>query len=710
MADVQSPPPPSRQRRSVRPAMDALGSLPLDVLDNILSRLHIYDVVRSSALSRAWRRRWESLPTVGLLNSPGISASDVDALLLRRTAAARSFRLATRDRSWSLTAFHNWLLHLHRRGGLRDLELTLRYEFMYQKLNSCLFSFRDLTSLRLYCCGLPHLPAEFAGFPNLKTLHLSMVQVQSPGGRGIATLITASPVLQEASLIDAKLIGDGPDEDWVIRASNLRKLTIALGHKYGGRIEDIARLEECCLFGPNYAKYLMRMAHVTKLSFYCNSILSTEVDVLERLPFLFENLRSLVLGVFSDGTQEMITNDEFFNAQWVNHMFAKLHVVRMKKVSCLCNEMLLIEFILSKARALRVLSLTLASNSQFSIEEAITDITEYPRASPDAQGQCDDAQDIDANDEFLNAQSTNDMFVKLRVKVACLRNEMHFMEFVLNKARVLRVLSVYPSSGSTCSNEQAVIIITEHPRVSPDAQVIFMNRESTNNGYMHTSSVNYELETKRSGAWIDVEHPRKIHRLDLDAVDQQKQLEKVLLQTQKEGKKHKVEAQARHEDMKHRLKFCVAANEYFTSTLKYLSEKSNIPIPPFPDSSSVSSSPQPATSRSALTDPTVRSADIEQADSRTMTSRVLPVFVPILLNLKIISDESSSCWLRDPSLLNLKIPYASRMLTFRSTGGGSDGADNRVVIARGFGALGREAHRGWPRTTSGLFVRPICGI
>uniref|UniRef100_A0A0E0ID04 F-box domain-containing protein n=1 Tax=Oryza nivara TaxID=4536 RepID=A0A0E0ID04_ORYNI len=375
--------------------MDALGSLPLDVLDNILSRLHIHDVVRTSALSRAWRRRWESLPTVGLLNSPGIGASDVDALLLRRTAPVRSFRLATRDRSWSPTAFHNWLLHLHRRGGLRDLELTLRYEFMYQKLNSCLFSFRELTSLKLYCCGLPNLPAEFAGFPNLKTLHFSMVQVQSPGGRGIATLIAASPVLQEASLIDGKLIGDGPDEDWVIRGSNLRKLTIALGHKYGGRIEDIARLEECCLFGPNYAKYLMRMAHVTKLSFYCNSILSTEVDVLERLPFLFENLRSLVLGVnfcilshilatfcllrsapvleeldvwvFSDGTQEMKTDDEFFDAQWVNHMFAKLHVVRMKK---------------------------------FSIEEAITDITEYPRASPYAQVIFAGREPECANDEW----------------------------------------------------------------------------------------------------------------------------------------------------------------------------------------------------------------------------------------------------------------------------------------------------------------------
>jgi hypothetical protein len=81
----------------------------------------------------------------------------------------------------------------------------------------------------------------------------------------------------------------------------------------------------------------------------------------------------------------MEANDVFLNAQWINHMFAKLHVVRMKKVYCLNNEMHFIEFILSKARVLRVLSLTLASDSLSSIEEAIIDITEYPRASPDAQ-------------------------------------------------------------------------------------------------------------------------------------------------------------------------------------------------------------------------------------------------------------------------------------------------------------------------------------
>ncbi|BAS82983.1 Os03g0217100 [Oryza sativa Japonica Group] len=133
---------------SGRSAPDTLGSLPLDVLDNIISRLHIYEVIHTSALSRASHRRRESLPTVDLLNNPGISALDVDTLLLRHTAVIRSFRLATHDRSWSDTAFH---------GGLQYLQLTLRYEFMHHKLNSCLFSFLELTSLKLYYCSLPHL-------------------------------------------------------------------------------------------------------------------------------------------------------------------------------------------------------------------------------------------------------------------------------------------------------------------------------------------------------------------------------------------------------------------------------------------------------------------------------------------------------------------------------------------------------------------------
>ncbi|KAL5221599.1 hypothetical protein ABZP36_026312 [Zizania latifolia] len=415
MADEESPRSVRARRRRRRqrglwPPPDALGSLPLDVLDNILSRLHIHEVVRTSALSRAWRRRWEALPTVDLLPSPDIAASDVDALLLRRAATISSFRLVASDPSWSLNTVHDWLFYI-----CNDDVQDLVFPYWHNKLKipSCLFSCRELTSLSLSFCCLPHVPVGFAGFSNLKVLYLFRVDFQSHGGRELATLIAASPVLAEVTLVKALLSGDGPDDDWVIRAPNLRRLIIGLGGEYGGRTEILPRLEEGCLFGPNYAKFLMGMAQVTKLSFYCNSIWSTEVDVLERLPFLFENLRSLVLQVnyfnmshilaifcllrsapvleeldiwgWSKGTWEIEANDEFLNAQWIDHMFAKLHVVRMRNISCRNNEMHFIEFVLSKARVLQVLSITLAPNSLCSNKEAMVDITEYARASPDAQ-------------------------------------------------------------------------------------------------------------------------------------------------------------------------------------------------------------------------------------------------------------------------------------------------------------------------------------
>jgi hypothetical protein len=62
-------------------------------------------------------------------------------------------------------------------------------------------------------------------------------------------------------------------------------------------------------------------------------------------------------------------------------------------------------------------------------------------------------------------------------KFAYLVNEMHFIEFVLLKARVLQVLYVTLDSYATCSNEEVVTEIAEYPRASSDAQVIFMGRE-----------------------------------------------------------------------------------------------------------------------------------------------------------------------------------------------------------------------------------------
>lgn len=65
-------------------------------------------------------------------------------------------------------------------------------------------------------------------------------------------------------------------------------------------------------------------------------------------------------------------------------MFAKLQVVQMNRIMCVFNAMHLMEFILSKARVLQVLSVRFAPDAQC-VDKAVTAIKGYPRASPDAQ-------------------------------------------------------------------------------------------------------------------------------------------------------------------------------------------------------------------------------------------------------------------------------------------------------------------------------------
>lgn len=89
----------------------------------------------------------------------------------------------------------------------------------------------------------------------------------------MAALIAASPLLEDLGLLAVKLIGDGPDEEWVIRAPNLRNLTMVCETAFGGRVEDLPRLDEGRLFGPNCAKFLAGMSQVTKLDFFCNCML-----------------------------------------------------------------------------------------------------------------------------------------------------------------------------------------------------------------------------------------------------------------------------------------------------------------------------------------------------------------------------------------------------------------------------------------------------
>lgn len=84
--------------------------------------------------------------------------------------------------------------------------------------------------------------------------------------------MAASPVLEDVEIVCVKLQRDGPDDEWVIRAPNLRKLSILGAYEYGGITEHLPLLEEATFFGPNYAKFLTGMVGITKLDFSFISI------------------------------------------------------------------------------------------------------------------------------------------------------------------------------------------------------------------------------------------------------------------------------------------------------------------------------------------------------------------------------------------------------------------------------------------------------
>jgi 1,2-phenylacetyl-CoA epoxidase catalytic subunit len=51
-------------------------------------------------------------------------------------------------------------------------------------------------------------------------------------------------LIEKVKLMSVELIGDNPDDEWVIQGPNLRELIIVSNFPYGGRTEDLLRLQE----------------------------------------------------------------------------------------------------------------------------------------------------------------------------------------------------------------------------------------------------------------------------------------------------------------------------------------------------------------------------------------------------------------------------------------------------------------------------------
>ncbi|CAL5088111.1 unnamed protein product [Urochloa decumbens] len=398
-------------------ASDALLSLPPEILDEILGRIDLCDAVRTSALSRAWRHRWESLPSLDIVIPYGQQALwTVDCVLPRCSGRVRRFQ-AFLDDEFSARRLDEWLLVFSRYGGVQDLNL-LRNGNRFFSLHSSVFSWRRLVSLDLFTCHFPPLPPGFEGLPDLKVLSLCNVKLQQNGECQLEEIIETSPLLENLILSEVCIGGDDLIE-WEIRAPNLRHITICSNFDYGWNFAQLPCLHSAVIElweyvgDRDFSKFLSGLVQVTKLRLTTLYAPVNGVSILETLPCTFANLKSLkllmhfnelppILFMFCllrktpnleklkiliyDGEEQNIEADEeFLSAQWTDGMCGNLQVVKLARINWLPNELSFMKLILSKAKLLRSLVVSHHDECSVSHKDPLNELLKCRTASAQAQ-------------------------------------------------------------------------------------------------------------------------------------------------------------------------------------------------------------------------------------------------------------------------------------------------------------------------------------
>ncbi|CAL5012885.1 unnamed protein product [Urochloa decumbens] len=411
-----------------------LNSLPTDLLEKIVSCLPIRDAVRTSAVSRVWRHLWESAPGLALSWDDGAdpAARAADAVLARYSRAVCIFRFDYLPVP-SFSHADCWVPLLAGK-GVQALQLwfSKARDVEPHYMSVSIFSCRELIHLNLAVCDIPAAPSGLAGFPNLTTLYLQEVGFPESGVRGLEALIAESPLL-EALTLSNLWIPEEEDEDddgdqdyefeaWVIQAPNLRELSIESEYDHGWQIEELPFIEQveirCEISGSyssnrDFVKLLTGLARVSKLELVMPL---REDNAFEGLSCTFENLKDLSLRTdFCTLPNILSTLCLLKNAPNLEKLFFEI---------CCCN-----------------------------------------------------LQEFEVGVDLLNAEWTDSLFANLRsvtMELAtCQSNEMHFIQFVLSKARHLQEFHVLVCEGRSRSNEELIVEIAKYRRTSPEAKVFF---------------------------------------------------------------------------------------------------------------------------------------------------------------------------------------------------------------------------------------------
>ncbi|WVZ54747.1 hypothetical protein U9M48_005499 [Paspalum notatum var. saurae] len=394
-------------------ATDPLAYLPAHLLDEILGRVDLCDAVRISTLSRAWRRRWESVPELYLSFPDGTPPCAVDRVLLLYTAPRISgFDCEVDEES----AYHldHWLIVLSRR-SVESISIRVYLENFqperFPLLHSSIFSCAHLVSLHLELCVIPPIPVGFAGFPVLEELYLSRVEFPDPHAMDMEApfqaIIRRSPLLRVLSL--DRLYCRALDN--VIESPNLHSLTLCSQHDDDWCFGELPCLQNATIlvlrymqFGYDLGGFLAGLSQVRELTFLTPVNNYVDIGTLAT----FYNLKSLelsmcfttidpILVMFSllrsspnleklkmeVEEPEMVVDCDYLNTKWTDGMCANLQIVEI--ISDPIHRWLPISFmklVLSKASLLRTLSVDVCLGSQ---DDPLNELLTCKRASAQAQ-------------------------------------------------------------------------------------------------------------------------------------------------------------------------------------------------------------------------------------------------------------------------------------------------------------------------------------
>ncbi|BAF23322.1 F-box/LRR-repeat protein At1g06630 isoform X1 [Oryza sativa Japonica Group] len=449
-----SPSSPKRQRVAPPPPRrtDMLMALPPDILDDrILALLPFDKLVRTSCLSRAWRRRWESVRNLEIELPRAYSGGGRALWRCARPVRFFSARVARRD----VFRAARWLRALARK-GVQDLSLEFSLAGKQRPLpGPALFSCAALVQLDLEQCDMPAAPPGFLGFPNLERLDLVYVTLPFAGaGTQLEHLIVAAEKLAVLNLSPVITINGGGVDTWAIRAPKLRKLyiTMEMGDDNGCRIPmPLPMLEEVTisfdrLFGTqDFLDAFQNISTVNKLFFKSDKF---NINMLEGITCKFENLREGGLIIdFGQRSSVLSLVSLLKFAPHIEHLYIRTDHSILDPVS---------------------------SEDEMD-EDSLNSEDEFDEDSLNSQDEIDE--------DSLNSEISSDLLASLKyvtlINMKYNSNQMCFMKLLLSKARSLQTFDVtfvysYESNGrygNACRE------LTECQKASP--QVVLTAKVTT---------------------------------------------------------------------------------------------------------------------------------------------------------------------------------------------------------------------------------------